>query len=129
MQVLCLHGIRDFFFFFQAEDGIRDIGVTGVQTCALPIYQVHTPGMYLIGKSFAESEEIFLEIQRHIVQWSFPRTSIFSNKGLKRMLRELCGDLRFEDLSTPFAMVAIDLATRAGVVLDRGFLWQAGLAS
>src|SRR5215203_1076603 len=25
-------------FFFQAEDGIRDIGVTGVQTCALPIY-------------------------------------------------------------------------------------------
>src|SRR3712207_7357253 len=26
-----------FFFCFQAEDGIRDIGVTGVQTCALPI--------------------------------------------------------------------------------------------
>src|SRR5258707_9473313 len=26
------------FFFFQAEDGIRDIGVTGVQTCALPIW-------------------------------------------------------------------------------------------
>src|SRR5215203_7488116 len=25
------------FFFFQAEDGIRDIGVTGVQTCALPM--------------------------------------------------------------------------------------------
>src|SRR5947209_7490417 len=28
------------FFFFQAEDGIRDIGVTGVQTCALPIVSV-----------------------------------------------------------------------------------------
>src|SRR2546427_1031248 len=27
-----------FFFFFQAEDGIRDLTVTGVQTCALPIY-------------------------------------------------------------------------------------------
>src|SRR5207237_4456167 len=27
-----------FFFFFQAEDGIRDSSVTGVQTCALPIY-------------------------------------------------------------------------------------------
>src|SRR5260370_42548034 len=26
------------FFFFQAEDGIRDSSVTGVQTCALPIY-------------------------------------------------------------------------------------------
>src|SRR3989449_2146762 len=29
--------IRFFFFFFQAEDGIRDVAVTGVQTCALPI--------------------------------------------------------------------------------------------
>src|SRR2546422_3800243 len=26
-----------YFFFFQAEDGIRDVAVTGVQTCALPI--------------------------------------------------------------------------------------------
>src|SRR5256886_4227554 len=32
--VLCLF----FFFFFQAEDGIRDLTVTGVQTCALPIF-------------------------------------------------------------------------------------------
>src|SRR5687768_12683196 len=31
-----------FFFFFQAEDGIRDVAVTGVQTCALPIF--HRPG-------------------------------------------------------------------------------------
>src|SRR5437762_9123932 len=27
------------FFFFQAEDGIRDTSVTGVQTCALPIFR------------------------------------------------------------------------------------------
>src|SRR5437667_1970318 len=32
-----------FFFFFQAEDGIRDRDVTGVQTCALPIYPVVLP--------------------------------------------------------------------------------------
>src|SRR5207247_6224093 len=32
-----------FVFFFQAEDGIRDPLVTGVQTCALPIYLLH-PG-------------------------------------------------------------------------------------
>src|SRR2546422_2686657 len=42
-----------FFFFFQAEDGIRDVAVTGVQTCALPIsarmaYETyHTPAKYL----------------------------------------------------------------------------------
>src|SRR5687768_17852819 len=33
--VLCSYFI--FFFFFQAEDGIRDVAMTGVQTCALPI--------------------------------------------------------------------------------------------
>src|SRR5205085_5755102 len=30
------------FFFFQAEDGIRDLTVTGVQTCALPIFEERT---------------------------------------------------------------------------------------
>src|SRR5687768_17646161 len=30
--------IRPLNFFFQAEDGIRDVAVTGVQTCALPIW-------------------------------------------------------------------------------------------
>src|SRR2546427_6413475 len=34
-----------FFFFFQAEDGIRDLTVTGVQTCALPILPPQLPPM------------------------------------------------------------------------------------
>src|SRR5690349_6557080 len=33
----CVMNFSFFFFFFQAEDGIRDLYVTGVQTCALPI--------------------------------------------------------------------------------------------
>src|SRR3712207_7157822 len=37
-----------FFFFFQAEDGIRDIGVTGVQTCALPIFQGLSDGRFAL---------------------------------------------------------------------------------
>src|SRR6266496_2084738 len=32
-----MYVVSFFFFFFQAEDGIRDLYVTGVQTCALPI--------------------------------------------------------------------------------------------
>src|SRR2546421_8470845 len=35
-------------FFFQAEDGIRDLIVTGVQTCALTISWSHTQGMRLL---------------------------------------------------------------------------------
>src|SRR5687768_9232479 len=34
---MCFLFYFTFFFFFQAEDGIRDVAVTGVQTCALPI--------------------------------------------------------------------------------------------
>src|SRR5437764_6395058 len=33
------------FFFFQAEDGIRDTSVTGVQTCALPIFIIVAVGV------------------------------------------------------------------------------------
>src|SRR3712207_7013074 len=36
------------FVFFQAEDGIRDIGVTGVQTCALPISVRDDLRLYLV---------------------------------------------------------------------------------
>src|SRR5689334_25306880 len=43
------------FFFFQAEDGIRDGTVTGVQTCALPIY-----GIDLDAYPFREEKEDFL---------------------------------------------------------------------
>src|SRR5206468_5779076 len=35
-------------FFFQAEDGIRDLIVTGVQTCALPIYPSSLPVLPLL---------------------------------------------------------------------------------
>src|SRR5256885_4151871 len=48
-----IHWIR-FFFFFQAEDGIRDYKVTGVQTCALPISH--------ITKNFAPHPKQWLEI-------------------------------------------------------------------
>src|SRR3712207_7657095 len=41
------------FFFFQAEDGIRDIGVTGVQTCALPIFTTYSSALYNFMPEFA----------------------------------------------------------------------------
>src|SRR5436309_2484707 len=38
-------------FFFQAEDGIRDFHVTGVQTCALPICPIHTALLFVLDKT------------------------------------------------------------------------------
>src|SRR5215203_3099987 len=45
-----------FFFFFQAEDGIRDIGVTGVQTCALPISLRALNGLLVFRRTKSEPE-------------------------------------------------------------------------
>src|SRR5205809_4845654 len=39
------HRVLELHFFFQAEDGIRDVAVTGVQTCALPILKYRAPRM------------------------------------------------------------------------------------
>src|SRR3712207_7150583 len=47
-------------FFFQAEDGIRDIGVTGVQTCALPIFLAREPERARGGEEVARMTTLWL---------------------------------------------------------------------
>src|SRR5216684_7155919 len=47
--------LKLFFFFFQAEDGIRDVAVTGVQTCALPIYLVRAGEPVVVDDAKRES--------------------------------------------------------------------------
>src|SRR2546430_9304724 len=44
---LIFYLVNSLFFFFQAEDGIRDLTVTGVQTCALPICRRRVPRVLL----------------------------------------------------------------------------------
>src|SRR5690606_39702462 len=46
-----------FFFFFQAEDGIRDFHVTGVQTCALPIFG-EGPSRVLVSTPPAAADQV-----------------------------------------------------------------------
>src|SRR3712207_6860220 len=54
------------FFFFQAEDGIRDIGVTGVQTCALPIFLEEPVERLLLGEAAVEQHgEQAREVPQH----------------------------------------------------------------
>src|SRR5438445_13363478 len=67
-----------FFFFFQAEDGIRDIGVTGVQTCALPISCALQPGSQADPIVPDTLPQPFLDVARHALRrdprrrWSVP---------------------------------------------------------
>ena len=46
---VCSHGVS---FFFQAEDGIRDVAVTGVQTCALPICKEKAEASFIIPSTY-----------------------------------------------------------------------------
>src|SRR6266542_6330768 len=54
------------FFFFQAEDGIRDATVTGVQTCALPISTVATNA--LLEERFPGLGLVTTEGFRHVLE-------------------------------------------------------------
>src|SRR5207302_4297308 len=62
------------FFFFQAEDGIRDFHVTGVQTCALPISKPHIDPLiadeYAFGVDGYGSRHCILYSQRQrTIRW------------------------------------------------------------
>src|SRR5256885_6498987 len=55
------------FFFFQAEDGIRDYKVTGVQTCALPISEDARPARR-VDRRVQESDRGSAEFRRRILE-------------------------------------------------------------
>src|SRR5690625_5711601 len=96
------------FFFFQAEDGIRDGHVTGVQTCALPI---------LIGQEEAK-KKISVAIFKHLLQSeNITKSNVLlvgpSGVGKTEMARSLS-----EILDAPFAIADATTLTEAGYVGD-----------
>src|SRR5258707_3752526 len=60
-------GCNALFFFFQAEDGIRDIGVTGVQTCALPIWSIPKGTYPGVDKDVPTAAEMTLFVAHEIM--------------------------------------------------------------
>src|SRR5258708_29348621 len=56
-----------FCFFFQAEDGIRDDLVTGVQTCALPILSTCAPRTRSIG-AYSHPDHLYLVLGAHVLK-------------------------------------------------------------
>src|SRR2546423_4735516 len=57
--------VFDYFFFFQAEDGIRDKLVTGVQTCALPILMMFS----LSPNKSSRAPRIAASVSTRVVSW------------------------------------------------------------
>src|SRR5690606_39540201 len=82
------------FFFFQAEDGIRDFHVTGVQTCALPILyavkEVGTSDVTGTIVTFTPDTDIFTQtnIYNYDTLANRLRELAFLNKGISLSLRD-----------------------------------------
>src|SRR6266536_5606534 len=68
------------FFFFQAEDGIRDPLVTGVQTCALPIYFVQRVAEVRTGLAPDTPVEVWFQDEMRIGQ-KYKLTYRWARKG------------------------------------------------
>src|SRR5690606_6305941 len=80
--------MSNFFFFFQAEDGIRDFHVTGVQTCALPISHadgnripMNVQKVCVLGSTGSIGENTLDVIARHPERFSVHSLSAYSRIG------------------------------------------------
>src|SRR2546422_3838159 len=77
------------FFFFQAEDGIRDVAVTGVQTCALPISLVPVFAYQRLGEP--ERESLLADAARSLKQ--------------ERLWQPAGGDGAYQPVSDPLVAI------------------------
>src|SRR2546429_5353826 len=77
-------------FFFQAEDGIRDVAVTGVQTCALPISITYPLSFHILAHSFQLAKNSTLFVLRRL------RTPCERPPGVGGTATSACSALRGE---------------------------------
>src|SRR2546430_13643605 len=85
-------------FFFQAEDGIRDLTVTGVQTCALPILrgeQSYMPVLSILdlaivvqGATPADALRNTLDLAQHAERWGYRRYWLAEHRSEERRVGE-----------------------------------------
>src|SRR5438132_13641085 len=96
---------RTFIFFFQAEDGIRDHCVTGVQTCALPIFSGR---LFLGGHSYGGRQASMLAAEQQIGRASWRErgsTSAHSAASKKNRFRSTCTKSCYAALRTSLKAV------------------------
>ena len=65
----------------------------------------------------------------NLFRLKMPFTSMLSDRGMRSYLRSMGADVRFEDIDVPLAVVAADIVSQRELVLCRGLIWQAVLAS
>src|SRR5437762_888257 len=126
-----------FFFFFQAEDGIRDTSVTGVQTCALPIFRRTTGISQRIRRSWRHESRRFDAALRERGTRNGVRTGGECRSPRQTAAEAECGEVErslrnfvvnrcpsaMRSVATAIASTACSMAviiTFAGPIRDRG---------
>ncbi len=81
--------------------------------------------MYAGGLSFPEIRERMHGADRKLRRWHLPFRSLWSDAGLKRLLRDPAPTIRFRDLQIPLAVVATDVGSGREIVIRKGLVWRA----
>src|SRR3712207_6783705 len=103
--------------FFQAEDGIRDIGVTGVQTCALPIFETMLEVSKDLKKKMAMGIKTpYLEYQTMFLM--FFEQSTRTRNSMEAGIAQLGGHANYLDTST-MQVSHGEVAKDTAVILSR----------
>src|SRR5256885_12169391 len=106
-------------FFFQAEDGIRDYKVTGVQTCALPIYYVWegemhaTPEWRLVCKTLPDVLERLARLLRAGHSYSVPQITMRTERCMADYAQWLRSQVSTRDVADTAEMAAAPRITAA----------------
>jgi predicted acylesterase/phospholipase RssA/CRP-like cAMP-binding protein len=85
--------------------------------------------LHAMGKTPEEGAAILDEFAERMFRLTLPGRGLLSNTGIRNHLRKVAGDRQIQDLQVPLAVVAADVERHAEVVIRRGLIWQAVLAS
>src|SRR2546430_5968120 len=98
---LIIKWMGTFFFFFQAEDGIRDLTVTGVQTCALPISPAVDGYLQQVGDGDATRRGNVMARERMIVLFDLSAKHKALPIGTSNKSERLLGSFTWHSDDTP----------------------------
>src|SRR5690625_4522794 len=120
MRISCSSSFStSYFFFLQAEDGIRDGHMTGVQTCALPIYDLNGGGranfsfsVAQVCATAAQSSYYFPKSDLAAAAFGLPAVESGSMRGYGTLQSMTMTELMVDELAAELDMDAIELRRR-----------------
>lgn len=88
-------------------------------------------GVYATGRDYEGARELVARYSSPgiLMDYTFPSTSLVKTAKITEILQEMYGELKIEDLMTPFFCVSTNLTRARAVVHQRGSLWEAVRAS